>query len=90
MKTFFSNPLRVAILLILGLVTMHALLWIGHMVLPGFAGELCGKIQGLAMTPFFLEGFMAAFGLLSVLAINHFRQKWDGDEFVTIEVDSDE
>ena len=72
-----------------GFIIIHVLLWLGRSFLPGFPGELCGRIQGLSITPFVMEFFMIAFGFMVVLSINHFRQKWDGDELVYLEVVDD-
>lgn len=81
--------MRLAIIIIFGLIGIHVCLWFGRIYLPGFAGEICGKIQGFCITPFFMEFLLIVFGLFMVLVINHFRQKWEGDELVYLEVVDD-
>ncbi len=89
MRKFLSNPKKLAVTIILGLCMFHVFLWMGRMFLPGFVGELCGKMQGLAFTPFFMEFFLIAFGFLVILIINHFRMKWEGSELVYMETVQD-
>lgn len=71
--------------LILGILCVQVALWFGRMYLPGFAGEFCGKLQGLTFTPFFMELSFVIFGFTAVFTINHFRRKWDGEELVYLE-----
>lgn len=75
--------------IIFGLLFVHLGLWAGRMYVPGFIGEWCGKIQGFSFTPFFMEFGLIVFGLVAVLVINHFRQQWEGDELVYLEVVDD-
>lgn len=58
---------------------------IGWRYLPGLMGEWIGTMVGVATTPFFLEGSFVVLGLTVVVAINHWRQKRDGDELVYLE-----
>ena len=37
-------------------------------------------------TPFFLEASFIFIGMTIVVAINHWRQKRDGDDFVEVEI----
>jgi len=87
MRTFLSNPIRIALFFIFGIVGIHILLFLGHQYLTGFPAELCAKIQGFSITPFFMEGSFVAFGLMAVMIINNIRRKWDGEEMVNLEVD---
>lgn len=53
--------------------------------LPGLAGEFFVRITWLVTTPFLMEVSLAIFGLLLVIAINHWRQRREGDEFVYLD-----
>ena len=86
MKAFLRSPLRITLVVIFSLIAIHVGLWAGHTYLPGFAGELCGKFQGLSATPFVMEFFLIAFGFVVVLLVNQIRQKREGDEFVELEI----
>lgn len=58
--------------------------------LPGLLGEWLGMMVGVMTTPVFLEVSVALIGLTVVLAINEWRRKRDGDEWVDLErVDAD-
>ncbi len=58
---------------------------IGWRWLPGLLGEWVGTMVGLVSTPFILELSFAILGLTIVIAINHVRQKKEGDELVYLE-----
>ncbi len=62
-------------------------LLLGH--LPGFAGEVFAKFAGFMFTPFFLEGTFICLGTFLVFWINHLRGKYEGDDFVEIEIKED-
>jgi len=53
--------------------------------LPGVLGEWVGLMVGVMTTPVFLEISSFIIGLTVVLAINHWRQKRAGDDFVYLE-----
>ncbi|WP_338289325.1 hypothetical protein [Luteolibacter sp. LG18] len=53
--------------------------------LPGLAGEFFGMITGVLSTPVFLEISFFCIGFLIVLALNHWRMKKEGDEFVYLD-----
>ncbi len=72
-----------AILLLLGLTVCGVL--VGWRYLPGLWGEWIGTMVGVLTTPFFLEASFIFIGLTLVVAINHWRQKRDGDECVYLE-----
>ena len=60
-------------------------------LLPEVLADWIGTMVGIMTTPFFLEASFIFIGLTIVVAINHWRQKRDGDDFVEIEVkDSEE
>jgi hypothetical protein len=73
----------VGILVILTVVVCGVL--IGWRYLPGLLGEWIGMMIGVMTTPFFLEASFVIIGLTVVVAINHWRQKRDGDELVYLE-----
>lgn len=62
-------------------VTLH----VSWRSLPGLLGEWVGIMVGLLSTPVFLEISFATLGLMIVLALNHWRQRKNGDEFVYLE-----
>ena len=72
-----------------GILVMLALLVCGFLFgwryLPGLLGEWIGLMVGILTTPFFLEASFIFIGLTLVVAINHWRQKRDGDECVYLE-----
>lgn len=76
-------------LIIFSLLGIHIGLCLGRLYLPGYAGELCGVIQGFSFTPFFMEFFLVAFGFIVIFLVNHYRTKWEGEELVYIEVEDD-
>jgi len=86
MKNFINTPPRITCALIFGLILVHVGLWFGRIHLPGYLGELCGKVQGLSMTPFCMELSLTAFGFMAVLGINNYRRKKEGEEFVALEI----
>ena len=77
----------VGILLALALVVGVALT--GWRSLPGLLGEWVGVMVGVASTPFFLEATFFVLGLVIVVAVNHWRQRRDGDEWVSLQGDAE-
>ena len=71
------------ILAVLTLIVCGSL--VGWRYLPGLLGEWIGMMVGVMTTPFFLEASFVIIGLTVVLAINHWRQKRSGDEFMYLE-----
>jgi hypothetical protein len=53
--------------------------------IPGLLGEWVGTMMGLVMTPFILETSFAILGLLTVISLNIWRRRKDGDDFVYLE-----
>jgi len=58
---------------------------LGWGYLPGFLGEWVGTMVGVLTTPFFMEASFICIGLTVVVALNHWRQKRDGEELVYLE-----
>lgn len=71
------------LLMLLAVLVCGAL--IGWRYLPGLLGEWIGTMIGVMTTPFFLETSFIIIGLTVVVAINHWRQTRDGEEFVYLE-----
>ena len=63
---------------------------VGWRHLPEVLADWIGTIVGIMSTPFFLEASFIFIGLCIVVAINHWRQKRAGDDFVEIEVNDNE
>lgn len=74
----------VSILITLTLLVSGTLL--GWRLIPGLLGEWIGMMIGIVTTPFFMETFFAILGLVTVIAINVWRRRKDGDEFVYLDV----
>lgn len=89
MRKFFSKPILVAAICIFAFILFHGLLTLGRLYGPPQVERLCGMVQGIATTPFFMESGFVIFGFLCVLIINHYRRKQDGDELVYLEVVDD-
>ena len=71
------------ILTALGVLACGFLLGWRH--LPGLLREWAGMIVGVLTTPFFLEATAVVVGLTVVLALNGWRRKRAGDEWVYLE-----
>lgn len=83
-----KKPL-IVFLFVLGLfMSIHVGLYFGGKV-DGFFGEICRKIQGFSITPFFMEIGFVAFGGIILLGINAYRRQKEGDEYVYLEEVSD-
>lgn len=54
-------------------------------LMPGFLGEVFAMFAGFLSTPVFLEISFFILGILIVLAINLWRHKREGDEFVYLD-----
>ena len=67
------------------LAAFMTLLWLGRH-LPGFLGEWFGTLAGILTTPIFMEASFLVFGILLVMAINHWRRAREGDEFVYLDL----
>jgi len=74
----------VAILFALSIVIVLALT--GWQRLPEVWADWIGTMVGIMSTPFFLEASFIFIGLTIVVAINVWRQKRAGDDFVEVEV----
>ena len=71
------------ILLVLALTACGAL--VGWRHLPGLLGDWLGFILGVLTTPFLLEAAVVTGGLTIVLALNYWRQRRAGDDFVDLD-----
>lgn len=73
----------VVILMTLTLLVAGSLM--GWRLLPGLLGEWVGTMIGILTTPFFMEASFAILGLVTVISLNIWRRRKDGDEFVYLE-----
>jgi hypothetical protein len=80
-----SRQVALAVAVLCGVLMLVAGLLIVSRSVPGFVGEYLVLIAGLLTTPFLLEAAFIILGLVIVVALNLWRQKRDGDEFVYIE-----
>ena len=71
------------ILTVLTVLVTGALL--GWRLLPGLVGEWVGTMIGILTTPFFMEASFAILGLVTVISLNIWCRRKDGDEFVYLE-----
>lgn len=78
-------PILVCAAILLVLTSVVCGLLIGWRYLPGLLGEWTGFMIGVLTSPFFMEASFAVIGLTIVLAINHWRQKREGDDFMVLE-----
>lgn len=76
--------IAVAILVSLAGLIVTAL--VGWRQLPEVWADWIGTMVGIMSTPFFLEASFIFIGLAIVVALNHWRQKRAGDDFVELEV----
>lgn len=85
----FSEPRTRAIVGGTGLVLLVGLtvcgVLIGWRYLPGFLGEWIGTLIGAMTSPFLLEASFAVIGLCIVVALNHWRWKRSGSEWVCLD-----
>lgn len=75
-------------LAILAVGLLAILLWLGR-AHPGFLGEWSGILAGVFSTPFLMEGGLILIGLMIVLGLNAWRQRREGDDYVTLELEDD-
>ncbi|GAA5483749.1 hypothetical protein [Haloferula sargassicola] len=71
-----------AVIGVAGLVLM--LISLGRFI-PGPVGEWFGLLSGIISTPFLMETSLAGLGLLTVLIVNHIRERLEGDDFVYLD-----
>jgi len=67
------------------LVTSVVSLLVGWRKLPGLLGEWVGIMVGMMSTPFLLEGTFVFIGIVTIMSLNHWRQKKEGEEFVFLD-----
>ena len=82
-----ARQVVVAILIFVVLSALIVLALTGWRHLPEIWADWIGTMVGIMTTPFFLEASFIFIGLAIVVAINHWRQKREGDDFVEIEVE---
>lgn len=87
-RTLRTRQILIGTVIIGGVALIIPLLFAGTL-LPGVLGEWMSMLFGMITTPFILEASFVIFGLMIVFALNHWRMKRDGDEFVYLEEDKD-
>ena len=80
----------VGVLVFVVLAVLIVLALTGWRHLPEVWADWMGTMVGIMTTPFFLEASFIFIGLSIVVAINHWRQKRAGDDFVELEVKDSE
>lgn len=76
----------VAVVILLGVLLVTVAIRLAGAA-PGVLGEWFGMIAGFLSTPVLLEVSFFVIGVIIVVAVNHWRMKREGDEFVTLEVE---
>ena len=71
--------------LLLGIALLVCGALIGWRHVPGWAGEWLGTMIGVMTTPFFMEASFVVLGLVVVVALNGWRRKRSGEDFVYLE-----
>ena len=71
--------------ILLLMAVIAATVVMGAHLVPGVAGEWISMMVGLMTTPVILETSAFIVGLMVVLAINHWREKNDGEELVYLD-----
>lgn len=74
----------VAVVILLGVMALSVAIRLAGAA-PGLLGEWFGMIAGFLSTPVLLEVSFFTIGLIIVVAVNHWRMKREGDEFVYLE-----
>lgn len=81
-----ARQVVVAVLILASLAAMIVVALTMWHRLPEVWADWVGTMVGIMSTPFFLEASFIFIGLTIVVAINHWRQKRAGDDFVEVEV----
>ena len=85
-----AKQVLVAAVILLTLGGLIVLALTGWRHLPEIWADWIGMMVGIMSTPFFLEASFIFIGLSIVVAINHWRQKRAGDDFVEVEAKNPE
>lgn len=83
-----TRQIIIGALILGGVALIIPLSYLGT-ALPGVLGEWMHMIFGFITTPFILEATFVIVGLMIVFALNHWRMKREGDEFVYLEENHD-
>lgn len=79
------KQVAVGVVILITLTVLVTASLLGWRLLPGLLGEWVGTMIGIMTTPFFMEASFAILGLVTVISLNIWRQRKDGDEFVYLE-----
>ncbi len=80
------KQVAVGVVILVTLTILVAGTLLGWRLIPGLLGEWVGMMIGIVTTPFFMEASFAILGLVTVIALNIWRQRKDGDEFVYLDL----
>ncbi|MGL4399546.1 MAG: hypothetical protein ACRCXD_06735 [Luteolibacter sp.] len=80
------KQVAVGVIILVTLTLLVAGTLLGWRLIPGLLGEWVGMMIGILTTPFFMEASFAILGLVTVIALNIWRQRKDGDEFVYLDL----
>lgn len=83
-----TRQVVVAVMILVLVMGVTSGLILGWRFMPGLLGEWVGVIVGVISTPVFLEASFFIVGLVIVIAINHWREVREGDEWVTLELET--
>jgi hypothetical protein len=89
MQRIYDERVRqvaVGIIILVTLTLVVAGTLLGWRLIPGLLGEWVGMMIGIVTTPFFMEASFAILGLVTVIALNIWRQRKNGDEFVYLDL----
>jgi hypothetical protein len=79
------KQVAVGVVILTTLTVLVAGTLLGWRLIPGLVGEWVGTMIGILTTPFFMEASFAILGLVTVISLNIWRRRKDGDEFVYLE-----
>jgi hypothetical protein len=77
-----GRQILVTSLILLIFTSLLTALMLGWRRIPGWVGEGFGIVAGIFSTPFVMETSFVLIGLLTVIAVNTWRRRREGDEFV--------
>jgi hypothetical protein len=80
------KQVAVGVIILVTLTVVVAGTLLGWRLIPGLVGEWVGMMIGIATTPFFMETSFAILGLVTVIALNIWRRRKEGDEFVYLDL----
>lgn len=83
-----GRQIRVGGMILAAIAVLVIGLLVGWRLIPGWVGESFGMVAGILSTPFFMEGSFVVIGLVTILGLNIWRRRKEGDEFVEFEFEN--